>query len=145
MHLARPARRMLEHGSEKETQVLVNKHDLLYNETWSLATGLCHRAASRMSESDMSNCSETNWVMVDSLTDEAIDRSELPPLDESFFARATWRMPEKQAVVAVPVDPDLLAWFQAQGSESEQRMIAALRIYAEAHKDTVHQREPTAV
>lgn len=42
-------------------------------------------------------------------------------------------------VVAVPVDPDLLAWFQAQGSESEGRMIAALRIYAEAHKDVAPQ------
>ena len=98
-----------------------------------------------MSEFDMSNSSETNWAMVDSLTDEMIDRSELPPLDESFFARATWRMPEGQVIVAVPVDPDLLAWFQAQGSESEQRMIAALRIYAEAHKDTVRQPESTAV
>jgi uncharacterized protein (DUF4415 family) len=98
-----------------------------------------------MSELDMDNSSETNWAMIDSLTDEMIDRSELPPLDESFFARATWRMPEGQAIVTVPVDPDLLAWFQAQGSESEQRMIAALRIYAEAHKDTVREPEPTAV
>ena len=88
-----------------------------------------------MSGADVNNSSETNWALVDSLTDEMIDRSELPPLDESFFARAVWRMPEGQAVVAVPVDPDLLAWFQAQGSESEGRMIAALRIYADAHKD----------
>ncbi|HNS00840.1 MAG TPA: hypothetical protein PKM78_00465 [Anaerolineae bacterium] len=88
-----------------------------------------------MNGSDMNNSSETNWALVDSLTDEMIDRSEVPPLDDAFFARAVWRMPEGQAVVAVPVDPDLLAWFQAQGSESEGRMIAALRIYAEAHKD----------
>lgn len=98
-----------------------------------------------MSESDTNNSSETNWAMIDSLTDEMIDRSELPPLDESFFARATWRMPEGQAIVTVPIDSDLLAWFQAQGSESERRMIAALRIYAEAHKDTVRQPEPAAV
>ena len=98
-----------------------------------------------MSESDMNNSSETNWAMIDSLTDEEIDRSELPPLDESFFARATWRMPEGQATIAVPVDPDLLAWFQAQGSECEQRIIAALRIYAEAHKGFVRQPEPAAV
>ena len=98
-----------------------------------------------MSESDMNNSSETNWAVLDSLTDETMDRSELPPLDESFFARATWRMPEGQAIVVVPIDPELLAWFQAQGDESEQRMIAALRIYAEAHKDAVRQPEPTAV
>jgi uncharacterized protein (DUF4415 family) len=82
--------------------------------------------------------------MIDSLTDEMIDRSELPPLDESFFDRATWRMPKGQAVIPVPVDPDLLAWFQAQGSESEQRIIAALRIYAEAHKEAVRQPEAAA-
>ncbi len=98
-----------------------------------------------MSELDTHNSSETNWEMVDSLTDETMDRSELPPLDESFFSRATWRMPEGQAIVTVPVDADLLAWFQAQGSESEQRIIAALRIYAEAHKDAMRQPEPTAV
>jgi len=98
-----------------------------------------------MSESDMNNSSETNWAKIDSLMDEEIDRSELPPLDESFFARATWRMPEGQATIAVLVDPDLLAWFQAQGSECEQRIIAALRIYAEAHKGFVRQPEPAAV
>ncbi len=85
-----------------------------------------------MSKSDTHNSSETNWEMIDALTDETIDRSELAPLDESFFARATWRMPKGQAIVAVPVDADLLAWFQAQGSESEQHMIAALRIYPES-------------
>jgi len=82
--------------------------------------------------------------MIDSLTDETIDRSELPPLDESFFARAAWRMPEGRTFVTVPIDVDLLAWFQAQGDESEQRMIAALRIYVEAHKDAVHPSEVAA-
>ncbi len=48
-----------------------------------------------MNESDMNNSSETNWEMVDALTDETIDRSELPPLDDSFFDRATWRMPKE--------------------------------------------------
>ncbi|MDM8525807.1 BrnA antitoxin family protein [Desulfococcaceae bacterium HSG8] len=89
-----------------------------------------------MKESDMNSTSETDWNMVDSLTDETIDRTELPPLDDSFFARARWRMPEKKPVpVTIHIDPDLLAWFKSQGSEYEQRMNAALRIYAQAHKD----------
>jgi len=54
-----------------------------------------------MSGSDTNNSSVTNWALVDSLTDEMIDRSEVPPLDESFFARAVWRMPEGQVVVAL--------------------------------------------
>jgi uncharacterized protein (DUF4415 family) len=53
-------------------------------------------------------------------------------------------MPKGQVTITVPVDPDLLAWFQAQGSECEQRMIAALRIYAEAHKDIARQPKPAA-
>lgn len=83
----------------------------------------------------MNNTSETNWDMIDSLTDETIDRTELPPLDDSFFARAKWRMPEKPVPVTIHIDPGLLAWFRAQGSEYEQHMITALRIYAQAHKD----------
>ena len=88
-----------------------------------------------MKESDMNNTSETNWNMIDLLTDETIDRTELPPLDDSFFAKAKWRMPEKPVAITIHIDPDLLAWFRSQGSKYEQRMIAALRIYAQAHKD----------
>ncbi len=88
-----------------------------------------------MKKSDMKNTSETDWDMIDSLTDETIDRTELPPLDDSFFARAKWRMPEKPVAVTIHISPDLLEWFKAQGSEYEQRMNAALRIYALAHKD----------
>jgi uncharacterized protein (DUF4415 family) len=88
-----------------------------------------------MNESDMNNSSETNWERIDALTDEEIDRAELPPLDDSFFARATWRMPKKSVAVTLKLEPELLAWFQALGEAYEQRMVAALRIYAEAHKD----------
>jgi uncharacterized protein (DUF4415 family) len=90
-----------------------------------------------MNESDMNKFSETNWEKIDALTDETIDRSELPPLDESYFARATWRMPKNLVTVTMHLDADLLAWFQSLGNDYEQRMIAALRIYAEAHKNIV--------
>ncbi len=48
-----------------------------------------------MNESNMNKLSETNWVQVDALTDETIDTSNIPPLTESFFARATLRMPKE--------------------------------------------------
>ena len=88
-----------------------------------------------MKSKDTNDTSETNWEMIDSLTDETIDRTELPPLNEDFFARARWRMPRKPVDVTIRMDPDLLAWFRAQGDECERRMIAALRIYAQAHRD----------
>jgi uncharacterized protein (DUF4415 family) len=44
------------------------------------------------------------------------------------------RVPEKVSVT-VNVDADVLEWFRAQGEEFQQRINAALRIYAEAHKE----------
>ncbi len=87
-----------------------------------------------MSASNLKKPSETNWTRVDELTDEQIDTSDIPPLDEAFFANAKLRVPEKVAVT-VNVDADVLAWFRGQGEEFQQRINAALRIYAEAHKE----------
>jgi predicted RNA binding protein YcfA (HicA-like mRNA interferase family) len=39
----------------------------------------------RVERTDMNNSSETDCEMIDALTDETIDRSELELLDESFF------------------------------------------------------------
>jgi len=96
-----------------------------------------------MNEPDMKKSSETNWAQVDALTDETIDTSDIPPLTQSFFARAALRMPKQPVTVTVHIDPDVLAWFKAQGEEYEQRMNAALRIYAEAHR--IYSREPMPV
>jgi len=87
-----------------------------------------------MSAFDMNKPSETDWERVDALTDDQIDTSDIPPLSESFFARATWRLPRQPIVVTLHVDPDIWAWFRAQGREYERRVNAALRIYAEAHQ-----------
>jgi uncharacterized protein (DUF4415 family) len=66
--------------------------------------------------------------------DEAIDTSDIPPLGKSFFDKATLRTPRQPPAVTMHIDADVLAWFQAQGQEYEQRTNAALRIYAEAHR-----------
>lgn len=68
------------------------------------------------------------------MSDEDIDTSDIPPLSEEFFAKAQLRMPNAPVKISVLVDPDTLAWFQAQGETAEQQMAVALRIYAEAHK-----------
>jgi len=82
----------------------------------------------------MNKRSETDWIRIDAMTDEEIDTSDIPPLTEDFFNRAHVRMPKRKVAVTVQIDPDVLAWFRAQGEDYEQRMHAALRIYAEAHK-----------
>lgn len=87
-----------------------------------------------MSDTAMNKPSETDWTRIDAMTDDQIDTSDIPPLAEDFFKRANMRMPNGRVAVTVQVDPDVLAWFKAQGEGYEKRMNAALRIYAEAHK-----------
>lgn len=82
----------------------------------------------------MSKPSETNWDKVDSLDDETIDTSDISPLSDAFFSRATLRPPGPAVPVTLDMDPEILAWFQSQGGAWEQRINAALRLYAEAHK-----------
>jgi uncharacterized protein (DUF4415 family) len=88
-----------------------------------------------MSASDLKRPSETNWAKVDAMTDEEIDTSDIPPLDEAFFANAKLRLPKGKVPVVISVDADVIAWFKAQGDEYQKLLNAALRIYAEAHKE----------
>lgn len=88
-----------------------------------------------MNEKDLKNTSKTDWKRIDQMSDEEIDTSDIPPLDDSFFAAAQWRMPEKKIPVTLSVDADVLKWFEAQGAEFQHRVNAALRIYAEAHQE----------
>jgi uncharacterized protein (DUF4415 family) len=88
-----------------------------------------------MNAQDLKKPSETNWARVSEMTDEEIDTSDIPPLDETFFANARLRMPAQKVSVTLDVDADVLAWFKAQGEEFQQRVNAALKIYAEAHQE----------
>ncbi|NES25733.1 MAG: BrnA antitoxin family protein [Symploca sp. SIO3E6] len=82
----------------------------------------------------MKNTSRTDWARIDAMRDEDIDTSDIPPLSEEFFSNAQLRMPKSAVTTTVQVDPETLAWFQAQGETAQQQMSVALRIYAEAHK-----------
>lgn len=87
-----------------------------------------------MSVKDLKKPSATNWERIDQMMDEEIDTSDIPPLDDAFFARAQWQMPKEKTAVMLSVDDEVLKWFEAQGAEFQQRINAALRIYAEAHQ-----------
>ena len=80
------------------------------------------------------NTSQTDWTRLEALTDEEIDTSDIPPLDEKFFANARLRMPKGKVAVIVNLDKDVSDWYQAQGEKSKALMSAALKIYAEAHQ-----------
>ena len=88
-----------------------------------------------MNAQDLKKPSETNWARVSEMADDDIDTSDIPPLDETFFAHARLRVPGKKVSVTLDVDADVLEWFRAQGEDFQQRINAALKIYAEAHKE----------
>jgi len=68
------------------------------------------------------------------MPDEEIDTSDIPPLDEAFFANAKLRLPEGKVPLVISVDADVIEWFKLQGEEYQSLINAALRIYAEVHK-----------
>lgn len=92
-----------------------------------------------MNAPNMNKPSETDWARIDAMTDEMIDTSDIPPLSDKFFAKAKWRIPQPPVAITVHVEPEVLEWFKTQGEDYGRRMSAALRIYAEAHKELVSQ------
>jgi uncharacterized protein (DUF4415 family) len=86
-----------------------------------------------MNENDLQVVSTTDWKRVDAMTDEDIDTSDIPPLDELFFTNAKIRLP-KQKETMIRIDPDVLAWFLSLGKEYQTYINAVLRAYMEAHQ-----------
>lgn len=87
-----------------------------------------------MSKEGMKSLSRTDWQRLDSMSDEEIDTSDLPPLDEDFFAHAELRLPRAKPSITIRLDPDVLDWFKEQGRGYQTRINAILRSYMEAHR-----------
>ncbi|MBW4583564.1 MAG: BrnA antitoxin family protein [Tildeniella nuda ZEHNDER 1965/U140] len=88
-----------------------------------------------MSDKDLSNTSRTNWAALEAGDDEGIDYSDIPPLTEAFFEKATLSIPAPQAQRLVQIDPDVLQWFQAQGGEYKALINSVLRHHVESSGD----------
>lgn len=94
-----------------------------------------------MNVKDRSKPSVTNLGLFDALSDDEIDTSDAPALGEDFFAEATWWQPQPPVQVVIEIEPDILAWFQAQGDDYQRRLTAALRLYMVAHKSFVREQQ----
>ncbi len=70
-----------------------------------------------MNDNDLKNTSRTNWTALESMSDDDIDYSDIPPLTDDFFEKAVLKVPSAQGKNLVQLDPDVIAWFQAQGGE----------------------------
>lgn len=87
-----------------------------------------------MNGQNLNKQSKTDWARIDAMTDDDIDTSDIPELDDDFFASAELRMPKNTTPVMLSVDSDVLEWFEDQGAEFQYKINAALRIYADAHR-----------
>jgi len=70
---------------------------------------------------------------IEAIADEAIDYSDIPETDESFWLQAEAQMPESATGLYVRLDPDLLRWLQRSGPAYQTRINAILRSYMESH------------
>jgi uncharacterized protein (DUF4415 family) len=60
------------------------------------------------------------------LKDADIDYSDIPPLDKSFFTKATEAWPTKQQLT-IRLDADVLKWLKAHGRGYQTRINRILR------------------
>ena len=85
--------------------------------------------------------SQTDWERLDALKDEDIDYSDIPELDEHFWANARVVMPPGKKQLTLRIDEDVLAWMKGQGRGYQSRINAILRAYYEAHRDEPPERK----
>ena len=69
------------------------------------------------------------------MTDEDIDYSDIPELDENFFKEARVVVPPGKKQLTLRLDADVLEWMKAQGKGYQSRINAVLRAYYEAHRE----------
>jgi len=90
---------------------------------------------------DLKTQSKTDWKRVDATTDEDIDYSEIPELDDDLFAKATF-VPAKQ-LVTIRLDADVVAWLKRNGKGYQTRTNKILRTVMESQKKPAKKRVGT--
>lgn len=69
------------------------------------------------------------------LPDEAVDTSDISPLDATFWKNARVVMPgQGKRQLTLRLDAEVLDWFKAQGKGYQTRINAVLRAYVAAQR-----------
>jgi uncharacterized protein (DUF4415 family) len=61
-----------------------------------------------------------------------IDYSDIPPLGEEFFAKATTAWPPVKKQLTIRLDADVLAWLKGHGRGYQTRINRILRVVMES-------------
>lgn len=70
---------------------------------------------------------------LENIPESAIDTSDIPELDASFWKKAQLVTPLTKQAISLRVDSDVLDWFKSQGKGYQSLMNAVLRSYVEHH------------
>ena len=85
----------------------------------------------------MSLSREQRLKKFDDMNDKEIDYTDIPELDDTFWANAVIEYPEKKKPVTLRLDADVLDWFRSLGKGYQTRINSVLRSFYEAHKKKV--------
>ncbi|GET39428.1 BrnA antitoxin family protein [Microseira wollei] len=85
-----------------------------------------------MNGNDSKNTSRTDWAAFESIADDEIDYSDIPPLTDEFFEQATLRIPAAQARNMLQLDAEVMAWFRSQGGNDKELIHSVLRRHIES-------------
>lgn len=66
------------------------------------------------------------------MSDDDIDYSDIPELDEEWFRNAEVIFPQAKRQMTLRLDGNVVDWFRAKGKGYQSRMNAVLRAYVEA-------------
>ncbi len=77
----------------------------------------------------------TDWARVDAMTEDELEAS-IDHEEEGEFDMSTARLglPGFDLPLTIRLDPDVLAWFQAQGDAYRDKINDVLRAYVETRK-----------
>ena len=75
---------------------------------------------------------KSDLARVDRTKDAEIDYSDIPPLDKSFFTKATAAWPPAKQQLTIRLDADVLKWLKANGRGYQTRINRILRAAMES-------------
>ena len=71
---------------------------------------------------------KSDLARIDRMNDAEIDYSDIPPLDKSFFTKATEAWPPTKQQLTIRLDADVLKWLKAHGRGYQTRINRILRV-----------------
>ena len=75
---------------------------------------------------------KSDLARIDRIKDAGIDYSDIPPLDKSFFTKATEPWPPAKRQLTIRLDADVLIWLKAHGRGYQTRINRILRAAMES-------------